>query len=365
MLSLVGTLSVGQVVPVAVDAIAQLNASIGAVRLKVNGDLQAKLKLAAALTVTPPQFAVNISAVSKLTGQLQAALSGGIVPPGVTVGLSSITKISGQLTAYLGSLAAQVSAAASITSLLAAAGIDAYSFGGQAKDYGTAVTSATSGGLPSGGGAGVHCDALILASSSPAAWAALGLAMALGGGAGLTYLGSMGLSACIPVAVTAAAGVSAAVAMATPIVALQIVGLVQVGISLGLKLPSLTGNITALGQVAASLALGIAGGVSPPGVGVSLQVAGNATAIASLTAQLGLLNVALSLVASLTVAFGIGGISVYRYSGPVSGLGPDLAAMTARGLPGGGADDLVNALILATTTAATWTAMESAFKTAA
>jgi hypothetical protein len=362
-LSLVGTLSVGQMVPIAVQAVGQLSATVGSVRATLNGQLQAKLKLGARLTITPPRITATLSALAKVTAKLQAAASLGVVPPSFVLGLDVVLKNAARLQAYLGGLAAQVSAAASITSLLATAGIDSYSFGGATNAFGPAVTSATSGGFPSGGGPSAHCDAIILITTSPAAWTALGLVMAVGGGSGLQYNGSVALAAAIPTAASVAAGVSVAAALALPSIALQITSLAKVGISIGLSPPSLTANITALGLVTASAVMAAAGGISPPGVGVSLQVAGNLTAIALLQAQVMVLDAALAIVASLNAAFGIGGIVAYHYSGPVSGLGPELTAATARGVAGGAPADPANALILATTSSATWASMGLALKT--
>jgi hypothetical protein len=361
-MELVGSLSVGQLVPIAVQAAGQLSATVGSVRATLNGQLQAKLKLQARLTITPPQFALTLSALAQVTGKLQAAASAGVVPPSFVLGVDVVLKNAARLQAYLGRLQAQVEAAASITSLLATAGIDSYSFGGTTRDFGTAVTTATSSGLPSGGGPSAHCDALIMATTSPAAWAALGLVMATGGGSGLTYNGSVALAAAIPVAASLSAGVSIAAAMALPSVTLQITSLAQVAISLGLSPPSLAANITALAQITASMTLAMAGGISPPGVGVDLQIAGNLVLIAALEAQVMALDASLAIVASLNAAFGIGGIVVYHYNGSVSGLGPAIAAATGGGLSGGTANDNANALVLATTSSATWTAMGVALK---
>ena len=107
---------------------------------------------------------------------------------------------------------------------------------------------------------------------------------------------------------------------------------------------------TALDLVA-GIQAAIAVGVELPSL--SLQLAAIADIIASLNIQLGLM-------ALPTEA----GVFVYSYDGTAAAFGGEVAAATSGGFPGGGPGDHVNALILATALAPTWTAMQGVFLTA-
>lgn len=58
------------------------------------------------------------------------------------------------------------------------------------------------------------------------------------------------------------------------------------------------------------------------------------------------------------------GVHLYKYSGNADQLGPEFTTELSGGFPGGsGGSESCNALVLATTNGATWTAMQGVFKT--
>jgi hypothetical protein len=58
--------------------------------------------------------------------------------------------------------------------LLATSGLHAYVYDGTVADFGPEMTAALSAGLPGGSGGAQHCNALVLAATSAATWAAMG-----------------------------------------------------------------------------------------------------------------------------------------------------------------------------------------------
>lgn len=115
----------------------------------------------------------------------------------------------------------------------------------------------------------------------------------------------------------------------------QLAGNLRVSGALAIDLPSLDARIKAAAQLLAALQ------VSPPGV--RFNVGANASVIAALQAQLGI-------IAELQAALGLGtvGVEAYEFEGRASTFGPEVTGETASGLPGGLPSDQMHALVLAT-----------------
>lgn len=171
----------------------------------------------------------------------------------------------------------------------------------------------------------------------------------------LQYHGSLGLGACLPIAVQASAQASLALGPFIAELTAKLHGYVGVQAALQVSLPDLSLQIEAAFSILASLQ------VSPPGITVSLQLEAVFAIIAAIELQIGGLNAAISLIAELEAVLGAAGIHLYSYSGAASGLGSSLAAATAGGLPGGGPSDSCGAVVLATTIGASRIAMSTAF----
>lgn len=107
-------------------------------------------------------------------------------------------------------------------------------------------------------------------------------------------------------------------------------------------------------QMQESLQLAITLGLPVPSI--SAQIAIMAALVASLETQLAII---LGLQNALTVA----GVFAYAYEGRADALGPEFATELSSGFPGGGPADFTNALVLATVTPACWAAMQTVFKT--
>jgi hypothetical protein len=118
-------------------------------------------KVFAALTIKPPALAANIEAVQKVAAHLALAVEG----PTVTLQIAAITGLIAQLNV-------QIAAALAFQATLGTAGVQVFAYDGTAASLGSEVTSATGAGL-AGGAPGDHVNALILATSIPATWAAM------------------------------------------------------------------------------------------------------------------------------------------------------------------------------------------------
>jgi hypothetical protein len=113
----------------------------------------------------------------------------------------------------------------------------------------------------------------------------------------------------------------------------QMVASVQASITLGLPVPS----------IAAQIAI------------VTALIADLTASVVSISAQLGIIT-------DFQALLGAAGVHVYAYAGPANGLGGEVTTALATGLPGGAPTDATNALVLATTVPATWTAMAQVFQ---
>jgi len=106
-------------------------------------------------------------------------------------------------------------------------------------------------------------------------------------------------------------------------------------------------------SIVASLKAGISAGITPPSIDAQIGI---------VASQLAALRLKLESVLSLTNLFGAAGVHAYAYAGAVNAFGGELGAELTGGLPGGAPTDNANALVLVTTTPATWDALSQVFK---
>lgn len=167
-LSELGTMSVGAANPMLGLAGAQLNVSatlaIGEVQAKLTG----LLSLVAALS-GPQVPALAIAGAAQALLSLETTVSA----PDPTLQLQAVLAAAAELEASLVDMQAQLAFAVSIGELLAAGGVAAYRYSGTADTFGAEVSAHTSTGI-AGGAPSDHVEAVVLASSVPAAIAALG-----------------------------------------------------------------------------------------------------------------------------------------------------------------------------------------------
>lgn len=169
MITELGELSLSAAVPLLAEFSVALSAANGVAIPQLEAQLTGLGNVLAAITLAPPALGATITAALATVASLQAVLALGGGGPVVTLQLGTIAAQITLLTGSLGSLVA--SASLSIPS----ASVSVYVFDGASGDLGVELQSAVNGSLP---GAGGHANALILATASPSAWAALGTVFA-------------------------------------------------------------------------------------------------------------------------------------------------------------------------------------------
>jgi hypothetical protein len=197
MLTHLGSLTIGQCVPLgvrckaeidvtltaALKLHAELNANLVIILPGLEAKLEAALKLQASLTLTPPTLALQLDAAIKLVAALQASISLGL--PGISFQLAAVAKLIADIEIQLGHFHASISLAGDIKALLdlevnfslelglilGTPGIHAYQYTGAVRDLGDELAAATQGGFPEGNG-GDECIAWIFGASDGGAIAA-------------------------------------------------------------------------------------------------------------------------------------------------------------------------------------------------
>lgn len=166
-----GSLSLGQCVPLAVTAegaiTASVNVSLPQIQAQIAGLLQAQINL----SVNPPTLAASLSTALQIVTSLEAAIAVGL--PSVDFQVTAVAALLAKLQVTLGSLTAQLGISANLGLILGSPGVAAYAYSGTVGDLGPAVTTATAGGLPIGSGPGDACNAILLATETPATWSAM------------------------------------------------------------------------------------------------------------------------------------------------------------------------------------------------
>lgn len=154
-----GSIAIGGLCPLVVTAQAAVVANLQA-------RVQGILALSARLTVTPPVLSGSVDIVAKLTAALTAAVQLQIVFPGVSAQIAA-------LAALVASLEAQLELLLSLQALFGAAGIYAWTFEGVGPDLGPLLAGELRNGWPDGASKALPANALVLATVTPATWAAM------------------------------------------------------------------------------------------------------------------------------------------------------------------------------------------------
>lgn len=139
----IGEFNLGSCVPLALQAQAGLDLSIGLVLPELQAKLGAYLGVQAQLAITPPSLALDLEAAIGLVAQLQATISLGL--PGIEFDLSIIAGLIAELQLSLGGLQAQLAFSLQFGLLLGTPGIVVAVHEGQIGDV-------LPGGMPGGFG---------------------------------------------------------------------------------------------------------------------------------------------------------------------------------------------------------------------
>jgi hypothetical protein len=155
-LQYVGSVSLGALVP----SVFSLSAVVG----YLGGELTGAINMSLNVSILPPSIAATITLAESILANLQASIA---IPYPPTVSLSA--SINAQIALLEGLIAALNLALGPLT----AGGIDAWTWSGQAGDFGPALSVSLAAGPPSGGGPLVQSGGIVLLAHTPAASAAL------------------------------------------------------------------------------------------------------------------------------------------------------------------------------------------------
>jgi len=169
MLTHLGSLTLGQCVPLAARASASIAASVAFVLPSLTAKLEGLLALQASLTLTPPSLAANLQAAIDLVAALEASVALGL--PGVDFQLAAVAAVIAQVQADLGAIGVEASFQVELDIILGTPGVHAYFYTGRADQLGPELANATTGGFP-GGRASDECVAWVFAASDGGAIAA-------------------------------------------------------------------------------------------------------------------------------------------------------------------------------------------------
>jgi hypothetical protein len=159
-----GTLDVGVAVPGALTA-------VGAGIAGINGalpDIQARIDALLAFTPSPVTFAAQLALAAQITASINDAISLGLPVPSISDQIAQVAAVIAALEAQVAAVNAQLTILTGLLAPLAVAGIDAYAFDGARNALGGELGTAL-------GGSTAHANALVLVTTDPSAWAALGV----------------------------------------------------------------------------------------------------------------------------------------------------------------------------------------------
>ena len=147
-----GSLSTGVIAP-------SLGISLAAAIPRIQAELALQTALVAQLNLVPPSIAGSLSLAQSIVASINAAIALGVQVPSASLQISAAAALIAALNVELAALGFN----------LTAAGIHAYAYDGPADGLGPALPANFPGGAPTD-----HCNALMLTTSVPASWVALG-----------------------------------------------------------------------------------------------------------------------------------------------------------------------------------------------
>lgn len=130
-----GSLTIGAVLP---GAVSLGLAGAAGINLAMP-NLQDQLKSLLAVKPAPVSFAAQITTLQAMIKGIEASASLGLAPPSVAMQIAAIAKLVAALQAQLGSLTAQLAVIESFGNALAAGGVHAVAFEGQAAGFAAEV----------------------------------------------------------------------------------------------------------------------------------------------------------------------------------------------------------------------------------
>ncbi len=160
MITRIGEISLSDVIPLLAEMAALLSTAQGLAVAQLQGQLAGLANVLGAITVAPPQLGATITAALATVLALQAAISG----PTVTLQASALLALKAELELQLALL--------TVSLPIPNASVSAYLYDGNSGSIGVELQSEINASLP-GAGPGDRTRAIILATTTNAAWEAL------------------------------------------------------------------------------------------------------------------------------------------------------------------------------------------------
>lgn len=173
------------------------------------------------------------------------------------------------------------------------------------------------------------------------------------------YVGSMSIGGAIPGADAAATAGVLGLQTALPDLAARVASLQASIAELGAIVPS---SFVSMAASAGALLTAINAAIATPGLLTPPNFSGAIVALTallgSLSATLGTVEAQLALLVSFRNTLGAAGVHVVAFDGPIGSFGSEVGVVLASPIPSGNA----RAVVLATTSGATWSAMSQIFR---
>ena len=159
----IGTLDLSTAIPGAA-----LGASAGLTGINAAlPDIEARLDALIAFAPAPIDFAAQLTLAQSIVTSIQAGIALGLTPPDISVQIAAVEALIAVLVAQASLANAQVTILLGLQATLTAGGVAAYAYDGTIANFGSELATAL-------GGSGAHCNALVLLTTVPATWAAMG-----------------------------------------------------------------------------------------------------------------------------------------------------------------------------------------------
>ncbi len=159
-----GSLTLGQCIPAALDASAQLDASVNVTL----ADVQARVTALLELSVRPPPGLTDLIASAQAMLAALQALAANPLPD-----VSATAAALAELQATLAQLQASLAFSANLGVLLGTPGIHYFVYAGRADAFGSELGSLLSAGLPGGAGGAENVAGVVLLANDGGAISAL------------------------------------------------------------------------------------------------------------------------------------------------------------------------------------------------
>jgi hypothetical protein len=169
--SYLGALTLGQCVPLALAAGAQIDAAVAFSLPDIQAKLTGALFVQAQLAISPPSLAASLSATQQMVANLQLMIN--LPTPPIVPDFTAMLAVIAELGAQLAAISAQVAFVASFAAILGTPGVFAYKYEGAVGSMGNQLQAVLGGGLPGGTGPGQPVYSLVFVATDAGAIAAM------------------------------------------------------------------------------------------------------------------------------------------------------------------------------------------------